>query len=121
MAANNHPNRSRKINLSYRDYREAVEEAFAENISNPSLYWSPADGFYAAPSSDLIPNTDYCLGRAHHNLNNDGARSPAGTRAEYRPIAAGIRTFFSTPEKQRRPLRDYVFEEQCAAEYVVEC
>ena len=83
----------KKINLSYNDYHTAINEAFGANISNPSVFWNSTDGFYVSPSSDLVPNDDYCVGSASYGANT-GGRSMSGSRAEYAPIARGIRRYY---------------------------
>ena len=96
------------MKLSYRDYRAACDEAYRVNMSNPTVYWNADDGFYVSPSSDLIPNEDFCVGLASYSANT-GDRSLRGTRREYQPIAAGIRKFFAVPENERNGnLLDYI-------------
>ena len=84
---------TKKINLSHRGYREAVDEAFRANICNPSIFWNGNDGFYVSPSSDLVPNSDFCLGLAVYSASGD--RSFSGSRTEYKRFADAVRAFFS--------------------------
>jgi hypothetical protein len=80
--------------LSYGDYRTACNNAFTVNMHNPTVYYNPGDGFYVAPSSDLVPNEDTVISLAYYSANT-GARSLTGSRREYAPIAHAIREFFS--------------------------
>jgi len=89
--------------LSYGDYRTACNEAFSANMHNPTVYYNPSDGFYVAPSSDLVPNTDTVISLAYYSANS-GERSLTGSRREYTPIARAIREFFA-PEFN--PIRVY--------------
>ena len=103
------------MKLSHADYRAACNEAFRANISDPSVFWNAADGFYVAPSARLAPNNDLCIGLAYYSLNNDSARSPSGSRTEYAPIARGIRSYFSTAPR-RGSLREYIQDARDDAE-----
>ena len=115
----NHPNRSQpKITLSYKSYRTACDRAFSDNIMNPSIFWNAEDGFYVAPSCNLVPNNDLCLGLAYYCLTNNSERSFTGSRREYRPVAIGIRKFFAIPESQRtHSLYEFVEQAQFDASY----
>ena len=104
------------MKLSHADYRSACDEAFCVNMSNPTVYWNADDGFYVAPSSDLIPNSDYCVGLAYYSLNNECARSLSGSRREYQPIAAGIRQFYATTPREGN-LQDCIADAQKDAEF----
>ena len=106
------------MKLSHADYRATCNEAFTVKISDPSVFWNQTDGFYVAPSAQLVPNTDLCVGLAYYSLNNNCARSLSGSRREYAPIAQGIRLFFSTPAADRNgSLRQYIQEATNDAEY----
>lgn len=106
------------MKLSHENYRVACDDAFRVNICNPTVFWSATDGFYVAPSRDLVPNGNLRVGLAYYNLNMDGARSLSGSRSEYRPIAAGIRKFYATAADDRYgTLREYVDTAKSEAEF----
>ena len=107
-----------KLNLSHTSYRSACDQAFRARMSDPTVYWNADDGFYVAPSRDLAPNRDYCVGLAYYSLNNNSDRSLSGTRREYQPLAAGIRKYHTTsPDKRDGTLEDYVRFARSWAEY----
>ena len=109
------------MKLSHRNYRNACDEAFSANMSNPTIFWNPDDGFYVSPSSDLVPNDDLRIGLAYYCLNNGGNRSFSGSRREYRPLATGIRKFYAeTPNGSRQNLRDAIRDAINEAEYELE-
>ena len=85
------------MRLSYKNYREACAEGFSVTMCNPTIYWNRKDGFYVAPSRNLIPNEDLSLGLCYYDANS-GCRSHRGTRREYKPILAGIKKFISNPD-----------------------
>lgn len=89
-----HSTKTRSPKLSYNDYRAACNEVFSAKIMNPTIYYNPTDGFYVAPSRDLVPNSDTSLGLAFY-VANTGDRSHTGSRREYRPIADAIREYHS--------------------------
>jgi len=55
------------MKLSHADYRATCNEAFTVKISDPSVFWNQTDGFYVAPSAQLVPNTDLCVGLAYYS------------------------------------------------------
>jgi len=96
------------MKLSYTDYRETVEELFsAANISSPTLFWNPTDGFYINAAAELVPNPDLNLGLASYCAHS-GARSFAGSRSEYQPIGAGIRKFYKKSPDDHRDINEFV-------------
>ena len=89
------------MKLSLRDYKIACNSAYRANISNPTLFWSPVDGFYTAPSRSLVPNEDVRIGLAYYDLNNGSKRSLSGSASEYKPIAHAIREAYATGDTNR--------------------
>lgn len=85
--------KKQKLNLSYTGYRDACNEAYRVNMSNPTVYWNHSDGFYIAPSKSLVANDDLTVGLAYYCLNNGSKPSLSGTRREYQPIARAIRKY----------------------------
>lgn len=79
------------MKLSYNDYRSACEYGYVANVSNPTLFWNPCDGFYV--KSGLIPNHDLSLGLIHYCHDE---RSHRGTRSEYYPVGRTIRKYHGT-------------------------
>lgn len=84
-----------KIKLSYTDFKKTCDDAYSANISNPTVFWNPEDGFYVSPAANLVPNSDLEIGLAYYSLNNNCARSLPGRRQQYNPIARAIREFYS--------------------------
>ena len=98
-----------KMNLSHANYRAACNQAFRFTMVNPTVYWNKNVGFYVAPSRDIAPNRDLCIGLAYYDRPSYRDRSLSGSRREYQPIAAGIREYYSTsPDQRFGPLADYV-------------
>src|SRR3989304_7335784 len=73
----------KKMKLSHADYRATCNEAFTVKISDPSVFWNQTDGFYVAPSAQLVPNTDLCVGLAYYSLTNNSARRLSGSPRGY--------------------------------------
>lgn len=84
------------MKISHRDYRAAIDAAYSTNICNPTIFWDPNKGFYAA--SGLVKNDNLSLGLAHYT---DSGRAHTGTRGEYAPIARAIRAWHKIQPVER--------------------
>jgi hypothetical protein len=88
-----------KITGTYSDYKSAVREAFARpgTMCNPSVHWTPRDGFIATPAANLVPMDDDEI-EIDIAAYYDGVRTLSGTRREYTRVRLALRAILSGVE-----------------------
>ncbi len=96
-------------NLQFPAYRRAVSEGFTVNMYNPTLFWNLSDGFYVAPSRDLVPNRSPEIGRFSYDANT-GNPSMTGSRREYVIVRSAIVAYLSRPVGERGSFSDQLDE-----------
>jgi len=88
-----------KITGTYSDYKSAVREAFARpgTMCNPSVHWTPRDGFIATPAANLVPMDDDEI-EIDIAAYYDGVRTLSGTRREYTRVRLALRAVLAGVE-----------------------